>query len=589
MARLIVSLVATFLLGFGIPVRGQQLNFVVSAGDANLSQGVPAAQQPGQVPPLDMQQVPPGTAIMRGRVYAGDTGQPLRKAQVRLVSINPPAGGGAASPENRLAVTDSSGLFEFESLRAGRYTVSAQKAGYVNLSFGQQRPNDPTRPVDVLDGRTIEKIDFSLPRGAVITGRILDELGDPVADVQVGAMRSVYTGGARRLLPAGRTGMTNDIGEFRLSSLPPGDYFVSATFRNLTIGPQHETSDRGGYAPTYYPGTADLSAAQKLTLGTGQTLNDITLALLPIRTARVSGTAVDSQGQPLKGLVIASPRDGLQFGAFAASPGQLRPDGSFVLNGITPGEYTLQVQGQGNNGPDSEYAVATITVAGADIGNVRIVGMKPSTVTGRVTFASGDPTALKPSAVRIGIQPAPGAGLFLGPFLPPVAARDDWSFQSTARAGMVRITLQGLPAGSWRVKAVRSRGVDVTDTGLEVRPGEDVSDLEVALTDQISNVSGLVTNGRGDTVKDHWTIVFPRDRDKWASDRYIRTSRSDQDGRFRFAGLPATEYFVIAVDSLDPSQINDPDFLNRVEPRASRFSLNEGETKTLDLKLNTVP
>ena len=113
----------------------------------------------------------------------------------------------------------------------------------------------PSR-IDVLDGQTVEKIDFSLPRGGVITGRILDEFGDPVADVQVGAMRSMYTGGARRLVPAGRMGTTNDIGEFRLASLPPGDYYVSATFRNFNVSPQQETNDRGGYAPTYYPGTA---------------------------------------------------------------------------------------------------------------------------------------------------------------------------------------------------------------------------------------------------------------------------------------------------------------------------------------------
>ena len=383
--------------------------------------------------------------------------------------------------------------------------------------------------------------------------------------------------------------MTNDIGEFRLASLPPGDYYVSATFRNLTVNPLQETNDRGGYAPTYYPGTADLSAAQKLTVATGQTVSDITLALLPMRTARVSGTAVDAQGQPLRGIVIASLRSGLQFGGFATSPGQIRPDGSFAVTGLTPGDYTLQVQGQGINGPDADYAVADVTVAGADISNLRIVSVKPSTVTGKVTFASGDPASLKPSTVRISVQPTFTGGLVLGPFPPPVAARDDWTFQSTARAGTVRVALAGVPGGSWTVKIVRYHGADVTDTGFEVRPGEDVSDIEIELTDQISSVSGLVTNGRGDVVKDYWTVVFARDRDKWSSGRYIRTARGDQDGRFKFSGLPATEYLVIAVDSIDPNEVNDPELLGRLEPRASRFLLGEGETKTLDLKLGSVP
>ena len=302
MPRLTLSLVGFFLLGFSGLAPGQQ------ATSGALTVQAPAAQRPGQVPQRDAQPPPPGTATLRGRVYAGDSGQPLRKAQVRIFSTNPPVGGGPVTPENRLATTDGNGRFEFENVRAGRYTISAQKAGYINMSFGQQRQNDPAKPLEVQDGLTIEKIDFSLPRGGVITGRILDEFGDPVADVQVAAMRSLYTGGARRLVNSGRPGMTNDIGEFRLSSLPPGDYYVSATSRSQVIGPQQETTDRVGYAPSYYPGTADLSAAQKLTITAAQTLSDITLALIPVRTARVSGTAVDSQGQPLKGVVFATLR-----------------------------------------------------------------------------------------------------------------------------------------------------------------------------------------------------------------------------------------------------------------------------------------
>jgi hypothetical protein len=591
MARLIVGLVGTLLFGVG-QLRAQQVESVGSAGVAVgviAAQGFPATQRPGQVPPRDAQQAPPGTATLRGRVYAGDTGQPLRKAQVRIFSTNPGAGGGIVSPENRLAMTDGSGRFEFDHVRAGRYTVTVQKAGYVNLSFGQQRQNDAAKPIDVLDGLTIEKIDISLPRGGVITGRILDEFGDPVADVQVGAVRNLYTGGSRRLVPAGRMGTTNDIGEFRLAALPPGEYYVSATYRNFNVSPQEDTNDRGGYAPTYYPGTPDLSSAQKVAVAIGQTVNDITLALLPVRTARVSGTAVDSRGQALRGVVIAAPRGGLQFGGFASQPGQIRPDGSFAMTGLTPGDYTLQVQGQAVNGPDAEYASTEVTVAGVDLTNVRIVSVKPSTITGRVVFASGDPASLKASTVRLIVQPAFIGGPLLGPFPPPAAPHDDWSFQSSARAGMVRVALQGLPAGRWNLKAVRHHGVDITDSGLEVRPGEDLSDVEVVMTDQIASLSGLVTNGRGDTVKDYWTVVFARDRDKWAAGRYVRMSRGDQDGRFRFTGLPAAEYLAIAVDSLDPGEVNDPEFLTRAETRASRFSIGEGETKTLDLKLNSRP
>jgi hypothetical protein len=87
---------------------------------------------------------------------------------------------------------------------AGRYTLNAAKGSYVSLQYGQRRPFEPGKPVEVLEGQTIERLDFSLPRGAVITGRILDEFGELVTDAQVAALRYQFVGGGRRLVPAGR-------------------------------------------------------------------------------------------------------------------------------------------------------------------------------------------------------------------------------------------------------------------------------------------------------------------------------------------------------------------------------------------------
>ena len=157
---------------------------------------------------------------------------------------------------------------------------------------------------------------------------LLDEFGEPVSDVQVSAMRYQFTPAGRQLAMAGRQATTNDIGEYRLFALAPGDYYVSATLRSANTF--ERTDDRSGYAPTYYPSTADTASAQRLTVGVGQTLSEISISLLPIRTARVSGTAVDSQGRPMTGLVMAVPRLGFFGGPFGLSPGQIRPDGSFT-------------------------------------------------------------------------------------------------------------------------------------------------------------------------------------------------------------------------------------------------------------------
>jgi hypothetical protein len=186
-------------------------------------------------------------------------------------------------------------------------------------------------------------------------------------------------------------------------------------------------------------------------------------------------------------------------------------------------------------------------------------------------------------------MPAPASQAFLFGPTTPASVNEDWTFQMKLRPGATRINIAGQPPG-WVLKAVRHRGIDVTDHGIDVAPSEDVSDIEVELTNRITEVSGLVTNGRGDPAKDYWAIVFARDRDKWQPmSRHIRTARPDQDGRFKISGLPAGEYLAIALDFIEQGQANDPELLERIQDRAMRFSLGENEAKTLDLKLGTLP
>ena len=90
-------------------------------------------------------------------------------------------------------------------MRAGRYTISANKGSYVGLSYGQERPTDAPSRSQILDNQTVEKLDFALPRGSVITGRIVDEFGEPMSDVQIAPQRyQSITASAGSCRPAGR-------------------------------------------------------------------------------------------------------------------------------------------------------------------------------------------------------------------------------------------------------------------------------------------------------------------------------------------------------------------------------------------------
>jgi len=561
MTRVLVWLVGFVL----VPVLGFGQQPAIPAG-------APQAGQPPQGPARDTSQTArTGTATLRGRVVAADTGQPLRKAQVRIVAPD--------IRENRMTSTDGDGKYEFKEVVPGRYTVSASKGSYVSLQYGQQRPFEPGKPLEILDRQLVEKVDFALPHGAIITGRVIDEFGEPLPDAMVMVQRYQNFNGQRRLVPAGRNGTTNDIGEFRIFAIPPGQYYLSATLRSMN-GPLTDSDDRSGYAPTYFPGTTSIAEAHKITVALGQQLSDVNMALLPSRMARLTGSAVDAQGRPMVGMVMPIPR-GDSMAMMFGPPAQIKPDGSFTLAGLAPGRYMLQARGMG--GPDADVAYLDLTVNGDDINGIRLAATRPSVVSGRVIVDPAAATSLRASTLSLSLQSVQPDMFMIG--MPPGKVNDDFTFEIKAAPNTARIALFGQLPG-WAIKSVRYRGVDVTDSGIEFRPNEDVSDVEVELTNRVSTVSGLVTNAKGEALKDYTVVVFPQDRDKVTpNSRFMRTARPDQDGRYKVTGLPPGEYRVIALDYVDPNEWNSAEFIDGVRSKATAFSLTEGDTKSVDLKV----
>jgi hypothetical protein len=520
---------------------------------------------------------------MRGHVFAADSGQPLRKAQVRIFA--------GEIRENRMATTDENGAYEFRDVRAGRYTISASKGSFVNISYGQQRPTDAAKPLEILENQVVERVDLSLPRGGVITGRIVDEFGEPAPEIQIAVQRYQFTQGQRRLVPFSRMAATNDIGEFRLFGVAPGQYYLTATWRNPNMGPNANPNDRTAYAPTYFPGTTNANEAQRITIAAGQQVDGVVMVLNPIKAARVSGTATGVDGKPLAPAMIMVSQTNTGFGFSMTGTAQVRPDGTFTVVGLAPGDYSLRAQRMGGPSPDGpETAMANVTVAGDDVSDVHLVAAKPSRLTGRVIV---DPAAVSslPPALMLSLFPVNMLGIPAPP-APPARIGDDFTFETKSPPGRMRFILGGgfnAPPTGWAIRSVRLNGTDVTDAGLEFKSNEDISGVEVELTNKLTTISGLVTTSRGEASRDYTTIVFAQDKEKWVgASRYTSSSRPDQDGRFKISGLPAGEYYIIAVDRLEPGQQGDPDFLESVRGRASSLSLNEGETKTVDLRLNNV-
>jgi hypothetical protein len=166
---------------------------------------------------------------------------------------------------------------------------------------------------------------------------------------------------------------------------------------------------------------------------------------------------------------------------------------------------------------------------------------------------------------------------------------DDFTFELKVQPGQRVIRLSPQFQGA-TLRAVRRNGADVTDDGIEVRPNEDISGVEIELTTQASEVSGMVADARGQTVKDYSVVVFARESARWfTGSRHLGTGRPDQDGRFKVRNLPPGDYYAIALDYVEPGAGTDPEFLEKIRNQATTFSMSEGAVKTLDLKLVIAP
>jgi hypothetical protein len=312
----------------------------------------PAAQEQ---PPRDGQRAAPaGTARISGRVVAGDTGRGVSRAHVSV--------SGEALDKPRSVRTDARGRFDIAELPEGRYTLSAHREPYVYAVWGQKRPHAAGKKIDLGPRQHLEGIELPMLRGGVITGRVVDETGEPVAGISVEAQRSVFADGVRRPR-AMRSAGTDDLGQFRLWGLAPGDYLVRAGHEG-SYAAYERRDTRDEFAPTYFPSTLDPAAAQRIRVSRGHEVSGVTLALLTSRTVHVSGHIVTSDGRaaPHAQLMVAHSSGGTSM----SWGGLVQSDGSFELQNMSAGTFTLWASVK-VNGRD-ERAKHVVTVTGEDGG-----------------------------------------------------------------------------------------------------------------------------------------------------------------------------------------------------------------------------
>jgi hypothetical protein len=593
---------------------------------------------------------PPAKGRIAGRVLTADTGRPVARARVLINAAEVPGGRGM--------LTNADGTYEFTELPAGRYTVNVSKTGFISLSYGQRRPLQAGTPLQLNDAQQLSGIDFSLPRGSVIAGHVMDESGDPMPGISVQVMRYQYAQGNRQLMPAG-TAQTDDQGAFRVWGLNPGEYYVSATSRNFNFnfggrggpgrgGPAAGGSPpgaaggagRGGfggggrgaaagagaggrgvpspealatlaanapdvfaqvtaafgngpgadtepiaYAPTFYPGVAAVDQARPITVGLSAEVLDVNFGLLLVRTARISGRVTKSDGTPsTSGTVNLMPDSTIGgrggFGRFGA---RVQWDGSFSIANVPPGRYVIRARGDDTDPP--HFATQPVVVADGDVNDVMVALAPGASISGTVTFQSTQSLTV-PDANQVRIAAPPVDFANVGPNSVARVNRDGTFTLDGVSAGSHWIRVQGGLRG-WTLKSVTLSGRDIIDTPLEVRSGQVVSGVALVFTDKLSEVSGTVTDDRGQPITEFTVLAFPTDNTLWrAQARQIMTARPDQTGQYQIRGLPPGDYYLTAVDPTEQGEWFEPAFLDQHRAGAARLTLGDGDVKKQDFKIS---
>jgi hypothetical protein len=540
-----------------------------------------ALQQPAP-PPRDGVSTPStqvSTGRIRGQITSADTRTALPWATVVVTSIagSGPRSGGSAQADVR-------GMFEISGLNPGEYRVTAMppahRARYLPAHFGATTPYASGAAVRVSAGETVERVDVALPVAAAIAGRVVDEAGEPLADVRVELLK-VPDALAPSLdpIPAGRSRAvyTDDVGQFRLFGVVEGEYSLAALAERHY---QLTAASPPTFVTTFYPSAVDQTQSQRIIVKPGQETEGLEIRMVRSRTFGISGSVTTSDGRPVANTSISLNR----HDRFGGGGEELRLDaaGRFSVGGLTPGDYSIVV-GPGGRAATGEFASVPLTIVDGSVEDIVIITRPTVTVTGRVVFDEAIPTAER-SRVRLEVTAV------------DPQAKAQWIPQTVSVGADGAFTISNLfmpvimrPTGrkEWGLKAVTLRGADITDRPTEFS-SRDSGQLEVLLTARTSRVDGRVRDDAGRAITDCAVLLFSAAPADWTpfSSR-IQQTQLQSDGAFSFPDVRPGSYRLIAIPQsrLTGTSYYRPALLEALAIDATDVTIGDEDRRVVDLRL----
>jgi protocatechuate 3,4-dioxygenase beta subunit len=526
------------------------------------------------------------TGRVQGVVLDAITHQPVRKATVDIELIG--NAGGQTRVQDRQgavmlsgttqgAVTDTSGTFEFHGLPAGRYQIRVMHQSYLRLGFDGVRKN-----VEVSASEAAARVTVELVPGASVTGRVVDEDGDPLTGCFVQPRPAKNFNGG---VPVTSVPLAGNDGSYRIVNIPAGKYILDAQCRTAVFQPRPlsdgpDPPPSAAYPVQYYAGASDPESAQIVELTPGAERSGIDFQMRPVPVTHIHGTltaaSADWHGRNdlVAQVLPLDPRTSMA----SISNGRVNPmNGSFEIQQVFPGPYRLIVFSRNalqrgvNRGESSDPVGATARVVAADKPiEISLPFHRGVDVSGTVEIEQSDHAANQITPEQIGIQLTPEFPFV--PFPSPVQAGEDKSFTIKSvfpGEWRLRLTTPSWPGAATKSAFVKSAWLgteDVTHGVLDLTSGS-APPLRILVSGNTATIRGTARDSQ---------LVFAILVDARGPSP---SGRTDSSGQFTITGLAPGKYRVVGVDNGAPV----PD------EGGQEVTLREGETAVIEVKPEPKP
>lgn len=536
-------------------------------------------------------------AKLQGQLLNQVTGEPVRKANL---SLRPEAGGTTLK-----AATDSDGKFSIENIDPGRYTLGAERQGFVTQNYGARRTSGPGTTLELKTSQVLKDLSFKLTPQGVIAGRVLDDDAEPVSGVSVQVLQYKYLLGKKRLIPAMQTlVLTNDLGEFRAPNLSPGSYYVATSpqkIADIQSGLERSAGSAAskvapeGFIPTYYPNAADPATASPVEVGPGAEVRGIDVRLRKARVFRVSGKVMNAAtGMPMNPAMLMVFRK--QAGGMSTVPVSIYAvqgdKGAFELRNIPPGSYSMLAMS--TNPQDMMMMMTSVDVAEQDIDGMivslgsgveipvtaKLEGVQPPPDQNANSADKKEDPATDLSNVRIilNLDDNPMASLSTVQI-----GKDNKAVLKKVSIDKYKLIVVGLPRGTY-LKSAKFGDRDALEFGIDLRQGA-AGNLDLVIAAPAAQLTGTVHNDKGEPVPGAMITLVPKDP-KGRSD-LSRTGTADQNGNIRMLGVVPAEYNVFAWEDIEQGAADDEDFRKPFDSLGAKVKLSEGSKESVQLTVIT--